>query len=279
MKKLFEKTFFGGGISLFGFGIASLFLMGISAQYIASVFYEGSIFNWLRDGIATRSVSSEGIYFWGILYEKLNVLFHCPFCLSGQVGLWFFGVPTTILMYWIFRDPIQYITGRRFGFMKKATITLVFAFLWGMGVASISFGWWGIVDYQPRQLRLQAEFQQEKLRLYAISLERASGQNASALAELDPKRVHIQENDFLQVCVNVQEECRNSCSCQYGECVRNSVRSECRALAERYGLDDVQAEKLVNAFFEVREEYPAILRAGDRDRFIAKAWKSLLAML
>lgn len=132
-------------------------LLGLATFQISQILMSGSIFESLRSFIKKRSVCSR-------FFNKLDELFGCSLCMSTQVSIWFFALPSLILFFWT--------NSLELGIVPTMLSAFILIFLTSMPPAAISyflFKLLGLLDAKIRSVNRGADTQPTKEHLQISS--------------------------------------------------------------------------------------------------------------
>lgn len=134
--------------------LAWLPLLGLATFQISQILMSGSIFESLRSFIKKRSAYS-------FFFNKLEELFSCSLCMSTQVSIWFFTLPSLTIFFWTNSFSLHVV--------PIMLNVFVLVFLTSMPPAAISyflFKLLGLLDAKIRSVNNQgADTQSTKVHL------------------------------------------------------------------------------------------------------------------
>ena len=116
-------------------------LLALAVKQLSYALMQGSWFDPLRKRI--RAGMRDGRP--GLV--TLSELFSCKLCMTMQVSLWFIMIPTFVVA--MYADVAHSTLG--VGSYVGATLTLLFSFLYAMGVSGMALGLWIYLEYPAKR--------------------------------------------------------------------------------------------------------------------------------
>lgn len=198
-------------MNILGLLLVFLIVFGLAVKHAAFILMYGSIFDWLRNGIArqlrlaeTKKPHSPVHLFW----IKMHELFTCNLCLTTQMGIWLCGLPVAIFLHLRWPHPFELLAGRELLLAGEVTLFLLTVFILAMVAAAAAMVLWYATELLPRKV---TAYRQQQLNLETKNrlLETQVRQlvRTAVAARLDHQKKDFSLADFQNLVAHLDSEC------------------------------------------------------------------------